>query len=167
MITHFTLPAAFPVLLVAFAVWNGQSAAANDVPDRSGVKAAARDRIDFNRDIRPLLSETCFHCHGPDAQTRQADLRLDQAASAISVIVPGEPDSSELIQRIHSDDPDLRMPPPDSRKQLSDQQRELLSQWVASGADFQEHWAFIPPRQVEPPEWPVVTGEKAQSIGSS
>ncbi len=103
------------------------------------------DEVVFNRDIRPILSQTCFHCHGPDAATREADLRLDLASSAATVIVPGDVEASELIDRITSTDPDHRMPPPESAKQLSDPQRELLTRWVRSGGEYQGHWAFIRP----------------------
>ncbi len=107
--------------------------------------------VSFDRDVRPILSEACFHCHGPDAATRQADLRLDQADSAMQVITAGDVDASELILRIHSDDPDQQMPPPDSRKQLSRRQREILTRWVESGADYQDHWAFRRPVAPLPP----------------
>ncbi len=110
----------------------------------------AEETIVFNRDIRPILSEACFTCHGPDAATREADLRLDQPELAMAVIDAGNPAKSELIQRINSDDPDERMPPADSRKQLTDAQRRRLAQWIASGAKYQGHWAYIPP-SADPP----------------
>lgn len=112
---------------------------------------ASRD-FDFRRDIRPILSETCFHCHGPDKATREADLRLDRAESVTDVIVPGVPDDSELIRRIMSSDPDEQMPPAESRKQLSAEQRQLLSEWVRSGAEYQGHWAFTRPTATAPPQ---------------
>ena len=105
----------------------------------------------FNRDVRPILSETCFHCHGPDSATRQADLRLDQADSALSVIKPGDTDASELVRRITSTDPDEKMPPPDCGKELSYEQRATLAAWVRDGAAFQQHWAFVPPTSPAPP----------------
>jgi hypothetical protein len=115
--------------------------------------------IHFNRDIRPILSETCFHCHGPDRATREADLRLDQQESAMAVIVPGQVDASELVSRISSSDPDLQMPPPDCGKELSPQQHSLLLRWVAEGAPFDRHWSFVPPKAVTPPvtksNWPT------------
>ena len=91
------------------------------------VPAFADDRIDFQRDVRPILSETCFDCHGPDAATREADFRLDQLESAMSVIEPGDAEASELVRRILSDDPDERMPPPSSKRQPSDDQRRMLA----------------------------------------
>ena len=103
--------------------------------------------IEFNRDIRPILSENCFYCHGPDPENRQADLRLDnrQAALDASAIVPGTPAESLLAHRIDSDDPDLVMPPRDSNKKLSQEQKELIKKWIQQGAQYQTHWAYQPP----------------------
>ncbi|WP_145211815.1 DUF1553 domain-containing protein [Planctomycetes bacterium TBK1r] len=111
-----------------------------------GVSAA---EIDFNRDIRPILSDNCFLCHGPSESTREADLRLDVRQSAIDsgMLVAGQPEDSEVIARVFSEDADSLMPPPDSNKRLTDTQRNLLKQWVAQGATYQEHWAFVPPRK--------------------
>src|SRR5688572_23326943 len=111
---------------------------------------AAEERVDFNRDIRPILSENCFACHGPDQETREADLRLDKRDEALikNAFVPGKPDQSSLIERVTSEDPDVQMPPPDSRKKLTPKQRELLRRWIADGAEYQRHWAYVPP--VEP-----------------
>jgi hypothetical protein len=106
----------------------------------------------FNRDVRPILSEFCFQCHGPDAATREADLRLDLEDSAMTVIEPGDVDGSELVRRILSKDPDEQMPPPDSKKRLSARQRRTLATWVGQGASFQDHWAFAPPQPVSPPQ---------------
>ncbi|MCG8653517.1 MAG: hypothetical protein MI861_27010, partial [Pirellulales bacterium] len=112
------------------------------------------DPIVFHRDIRPILSEACFHCHGPDSATRQADLRLDVSDSAMSVIQPGDSENSELIRRILAEDPDQRMPPADSRKQLTAQQRQRLARWIDQGAPFEGHWAFTPPASRRPPTLP-------------
>jgi hypothetical protein len=116
---------------------------------------------DFDRDIRPILSDRCFLCHGPDAETREAELRLDNRESATEyVIVPGEPDESELIARITSDDPDVRMPPLESHLSLSDAEKGLIREWIAGGAEYTEHWAFRPlPAEVAVPDvrgaaWP-------------
>ena len=112
----------------------------------------ADDPIDFNRDIRPLLSDKCFHCHGPDRVQREAGLRLDVESSAHSqAIVPGDPDSSEMVVRILSNDPDRKMPPTESGKSLTDDEIKLLSKWVRSGAKYDEHWSFVAPRQVDLP----------------
>ncbi|MGB7329478.1 MAG: DUF1553 domain-containing protein [Rubripirellula sp.] len=115
------------------------------------------DELQFNRDIRPLFSDTCFKCHGPDAKTREAGLRLDQFESAAqdlggySAIVPGRPDDSEAIKRIESDDPDVMMPPPESGLTLSDDDKQTIRQWIAEGAVYQSHWAFEPIRRPDPP----------------
>jgi hypothetical protein len=105
------------------------------------------DAISFNRDIRPLLSDNCFHCHGPDSSHRQADLRLDirEDAVAAAAIVPGKPAESGVVERIRSTDPDLVMPPPDSHKKLDAKQKELLARWIAQGGEYQKHWAYEPP----------------------
>jgi len=108
--------------------------------------------VDFNHDVRPILSENCFHCHGPDNATRQADLRFDVPDSAMSVIEPGNPESSELIRRILSTDPDVQMPPPESRKQLTSDQRQILKEWVRQKGSFENHWSFKPPLRRPPPE---------------
>jgi Protein of unknown function (DUF1553)/Protein of unknown function (DUF1549)/Concanavalin A-like lectin/glucanases superfamily/Planctomycete cytochrome C len=109
--------------------------------------------VEFNRDIRPILRETCFRCHGPDSGSRKADLRLDKRDDAIKAgaIKPGNLDESEMIARIFSNDPEEIMPPPAVRKPLSAAQKELIKTWVASGAEYQPHWSFIAPRKVEPP----------------
>ncbi|MBI1314677.1 DUF1553 domain-containing protein [bacterium] len=115
-------------------------------------QTSAAEPVNFQRDVRPLLSEACFHCHGPDDKHREADLRLDVGdALPEGLIVPGDPPASELIQRITSDDPDLRMPPPNSGKKLTAEQIQTLKQWVAQGAEWAGHWAFEAPRRPELP----------------
>lgn len=103
--------------------------------------------LQFNRDIRPILFDQCLACHGPDSASRKGDLRLDLREAAIErkAISPGSPDKSELIARIESTDPDLMMPPPSSNKALTPEQKEILKRWVKQGAEYQPHWAFIPP----------------------
>lgn len=114
-------------------------------------QAGARE-VGYNRDIRPILSDNCFHCHGPDASHRKAKLRLDGREEAIKeVIVPGKPEESELIKRIFTTDEDDVMPPADSHKKLSAEQKELLKRWVAEGAKYEAHWAYIPPARPEVP----------------
>jgi len=114
-------------------------------------------KVDFARDIRPLLSDKCFACHGPDTKQRKADLRLDTREGAVadldgySAVVPGKPSESELVARITADDEDDRMPPPDSGKHLDDRQKELLRQWIAQGAEYDLHWAYKPVTRPEPP----------------
>ena len=101
----------------------------------------------FSRDVLPILSDRCFHCHGPDEGHREAELRLDLRESAIanreghSAIVPGKPEHSELLKRITTDDPDLLMPPPDSqRKPLTKREIDALKTWIADGAQWGRHW---------------------------
>jgi mono/diheme cytochrome c family protein len=109
--------------------------------------------IEYNRDIRPILAENCFACHGPDSAARKGDLRLDQrdAAVAAAAIVEGKPVESSLIERIKSADPELVMPPPSSHKQISPEQIALLEKWIASGAPYQPHWSYIAPQSQQPP----------------
>ncbi|MEM7477951.1 MAG: PSD1 and planctomycete cytochrome C domain-containing protein [Planctomycetota bacterium] len=113
--------------------------------------------IDFNRQIRPILSDKCYACHGPDAGQRQADLRLDVATEAFkdrdgsTTISPGNPDSSLLVARIFSEDEFEQMPPADHPKQLSEQEKELLKKWIEQGAAWQDHWAYLVPKRSEPP----------------
>lgn len=118
---------------------------------------AQESDIEFNRDIRPLLSDNCFACHGPDSGQRQAGLRLDLGADNVDelidreIIVPGNPELSELVRRVMSDDPDEVMPPANHRKRLTDSQKQLLSRWVQQGAPFQTHWAWRPVNRPQPP----------------
>ncbi len=127
----------------------------------SGAAVIAADpAIDFNRDIRPLLSDRCFACHGPDAEDRQAGLRLDlrePAATSLdsgaTAIVPGDSAGSELTARITSTDPDVVMPPPHVGKPITPEEAELLSRWIAAGAEYRGHWAF---ERVERPAVPEV-----------
>jgi Protein of unknown function (DUF1553)/Protein of unknown function (DUF1549)/Planctomycete cytochrome C/Concanavalin A-like lectin/glucanases superfamily len=106
--------------------------------------------IDFNRDVKPIISDQCFHCHGPDPEARQAELRLDTRAGIfrqrdkVTVTVPGQPEASELVRRIDSDNPDDKMPPPDSHRQLTAAQRDVLRRWVKEGAEWEQHWSFAP-----------------------
>jgi hypothetical protein len=128
----------------------------------------AADDPDFYRDVRPILAKACFHCHGPDEETREAGLRLDRPEGLFGtiedrrVVAQGDPDHSELIRRIRSDEADTQMPPADSGKSLTPEQKDVLVRWVASGAPWKEHWAFIPPQL---PEIPVVSPEISTSMG--
>ncbi|MFN9850669.1 MAG: DUF1553 domain-containing protein [Planctomycetota bacterium] len=109
--------------------------------------------FDFNRDIRPILSENCFYCHGQDSKKREAGLRIDTRAEAVEsgAIVPGDVSASELIQRIVSEDPDTLMPPPRSNRRLTSEQKQKLQAWIEAGAPYANHWAFDPPRSAVPP----------------
>ncbi len=125
------------------------------------------DEIDFNRDIRPILSNHCFQCHGPDDDAREADLRLDQRESALAdrdgtiAIVPGDSAASAIVQRITSTDADQTMPPPGFQKPLSPDQIDKLTKWIASGAKYSKHWSFEPIVSKIPP--PVRPGEIAHN----
>jgi hypothetical protein len=123
-----------------------------------GLPAAATEPLSYNRDILPILSNNCFACHGPDAPARKAGLRLDHEEAAKQVlpsgataIVPGDATASALLQRINTTDPGDLMPPPESAKSLTIAQKEILARWIAEGAAWEEHWAFIAPVAVEPP----------------
>ncbi|WP_345328355.1 PSD1 and planctomycete cytochrome C domain-containing protein [Novipirellula rosea] len=117
---------------------------------------AADEPVRFSRDVLPILSDRCFHCHGPDEEHREADLRLDRRESAvdqIGAIVPMQPDESELLSRIISDDEDMLMPPPQShRKPLSQSEIEILRRWIAEGAEWGSHWSFEKPVRPEVPK---------------
>ena len=128
-------------------------------------RAAAPGKVDFNRDVRPILSDTCFACHGPDEAKRKSGLRLDNkddafkpAKSGETAIVPGKPDASELVKRVLTDDADEHMPPKKSEKTIKPAQIEVLKKWIAEGAEYQGHWAFVKP------ERPVVPALSANPI---
>jgi hypothetical protein len=114
---------------------------------------AAPPSLDFNRDIRPVLAENCFYCHGQDPNKRQAELRLDVRDSAIEAgaIVPKDSHASELIKRINSTDPRTLMPPPKSSRRLSAAEKKLLEQWISEGAQYATHWAFVTPKRAQLP----------------
>jgi len=118
--------------------------------------AAVLASIDFNRDVRPILSNHCFQCHGEDADARKADLRLDVRSVAIEMraIVPAQADDSLVVARITSRDPDEHMPPVSANKPLSEKQIAVLTQWISEGADYAEHWAF---QKVVRPQTPTLT----------
>ncbi len=128
-------------------------------------KGLLPDVVEFNRDIRPILSDNCFFCHGPDKNKREAELRLDtqaglfgdkapadQADAKKPTVVPGKPEASELFQRITSADPEQHMPPAESGKLLSERDIALLKKWIEQGAKYEGHWAFLPIRRPAPPE---------------
>ena len=108
----------------------------------SGTTASGGDHVDFDREIRPILADRCFHCHGPDAEQREADLRLDQEQAAKAdrggyrAIVNGDVAASHLIERITSEDPDQIMPPPDSARKLAPEEVDTLKRWIANGATW-------------------------------
>ncbi|MDP1564059.1 MAG: PSD1 and planctomycete cytochrome C domain-containing protein [Pirellulaceae bacterium] len=148
-----TLPWRRLLVATLFGLWCGlamlhDEAHAWQVPD-------AVAKVSFSRDIRPILSENCYACHGFDEGARQADLRLDLASGAHdSVIKPGSLTESELWSRINSDDAEVKMPPPESPLALTAEQIGLLGRWIEEGAVYDEHWAFIPPIRPAVPESP-------------
>ena len=117
------------------------------------------DKVDYNFHIKPLLSDRCYACHGPDDNSREAGLRLDTEEGAFAALtenegfalVKGKPEQSELIHRIYNEDPDLLMPPPESELVLSEYEKTLLERWIEQGAEWKQHWAFIPPEKPELP----------------
>ena len=145
MIWKLPLTAALPLLLAA-------------LPLRAA--APSPGRVEFNRDIRPILSENCLYCHGQDPKNRKAGLRLDVRENALAphddgtAIVPGKPEASDLLARLVSTDQDEVMPPPKSNRKVTPEQVALLRRWIAEGAEYQKHWAFIPPQR---PALPVLS----------
>ena len=145
--------------LAAVASWLAACSAAWGVAASGfGATPSGGKALDFNRDIRPILSQNCFACHGPDEHDRRGGLRLDdrdaalaELDSAATAIVPGHPDQSELIARIHETDPDTIMPPPESNHVLTAAQKELLARWIAAGAPYAAHWAYVAPTTHVPP----------------
>ena len=114
------------------------------------VQATESDVIDFSRDIRPILADTCYQCHGPDEQTRETDFRLDLQDDVLKdhgsgpLVIPGKPQESVLLQRLLTTNVEQRMPPVDADRQLSSDQIELIRKWIEQGAHWKQHWAFAP-----------------------
>ena len=119
------------------------------------VSAGDRPKLEFNRDVRPILAENCFACHGPDSAARKGELRLDRRDEAIKAgaVAPGNTEESELLARINASDPEEVMPPPVTTKKLTDAEKDVLRRWIADGALYQPHWSLIPPKR---PDLPVV-----------
>ncbi len=116
------------------------------------------ETIEFNRDVRPILSGKCFHCHGQDPESRKARLRLDSFAEAtkdkngLRAVVPGDLEESELVWRVLSTDPEEIMPPPSANHPLTPREVEILKRWIQQGAEYSDHWSFLPPEKVSPPD---------------
>lgn len=147
---------AAPVVFIALCLGQPPAAASDENQPAKQVPATSA-AVQYNRDIRPILNDNCFACHGPDSASREAGLRLDVRDEAIDMmaIVPGDPDSSEMIDRIHRGaDDDMAMPPIDGHKRLSDEQKQLLVHWVQEGAEYQPHWSLVAPTR---PELPAVS----------
>lgn len=125
----------------------------------------APEVIDFNRDVRPILSNNCFTCHGPDEKERKADLRLDTRDGAVAAsVVPGKPTESELIRRVMSAEPHETMPPPKTGKKLSAREQDILSRWVRGGANYAPHWAYVKPARPAVPQVRDPKGELRNDI---
>lgn len=155
-----TLKFVFALLAIAFGLQTLSHPAAQ------ASRSLTQSRIDFNRDIKPILSDKCFSCHGPDAGSLKIKLRLDSEASTLAelragkhAIVPDHPEQSELIRRVTAKDETLRMPPAETGNQLTIREIELLTEWIRQGAKWQVHWSFVPPVQAPLPKiknsvWP-------------
>src|SRR3954463_8299817 len=135
-----------PLIIITFSIVLGSA------------HAESPGKIHFNKDIRPILSNNCFYCHGPDEKKREAKLRLDVRENAIAehdsghAIVAGKPDESELLTRILSHDKDEVMPPPKAKKApLTNEQIATLRRWIEQGATYEGHWAFLPLNSAPPP----------------
>ena len=144
--------------LVLF-VWTVQAGAILALAGTLALRADDTRLVGYNRDIRPIMSDTCFRCHGPDKKARMAEMRLDIRDEALRPrpsgaipIVPGDPNQSAIIQRIFAKDPALQMPPKYAHKELTLAQKELMRRWVAEGANYEGHWAYEPVRRPTPPE---------------
>jgi hypothetical protein len=125
----------------------------------AGSVIGAPRKIDFNREVRPILSDHCFACHGPDDGARKAGLRLDSKEGILRVVQPGNTAGSKLITRITAEQKALRMPPLSTGRTLTDAQIATMKEWIAQGAAWESHWAYVPPRRTEPPpvkfaKWP-------------
>ena len=132
----------------------------------TAAEAPKPSQVSFQRDVRPILSDKCFLCHGPDEKHREADLRLDLREGLLGdgttkgVVIPGTVEASRLWKRISHDDPDQRMPPEESNKTLSNSERDVLRRWIDQGAEWQEHWSFTPVKRppvpaVKDAAWPI------------
>jgi hypothetical protein len=120
----------------------------------SSAAAVAGDKLEYNRDVRPILAENCFACHGPDSAARKADLRLDRREDALKseAIVPGDLAASEIVNRICATEPETLMPPPKTKKALTAAQKDTLKRWISEGAEYQPHWSLLPPKRPTPPQ---------------
>ena len=161
LVLRFLLVCTMLVPALAVSLGDESAGESSSAAKSLGDKSLTNDAIvDFNLVIRPLLSDRCYTCHGPDAENREADLRLDVERDAKEwAIVPGDAEASELVARITADDPDLRMPPTESPLELSPSEIDQIKVWIDQGANWSEHWSFVPPQsppipQVQDPSWP-------------
>lgn len=127
---------------------------------------AAEGKVSYNFEVRPILASKCFSCHGSDPRNRKGDLRLDTFADATaSVIKPGKPDESEVLLRVLSTDPDDVMPPPEKHQELTSAQKDVLRRWISEGAEYETHWAFVPPAEVSAQSIDEIVDAKLQAKG--
>src|SRR5687767_13938901 len=145
-------------ILLSSVIWqacNDRSATDNNA------LASKKGKVDFNYHVKPILSDKCFACHGPDVKKRQAELRLDTEEGALKAlksdsnhfaIIKGNAEESYLVKRIFSEDPLFRMPPAESNLVLTDDEKNILKKWIEQGAEYKKHWAFIPPITADVPE---------------
>ena len=129
--------------------------------------ASGNEAVDFGRDVRPILSDHCFACHGPDKDERESGLRLDTADGLATVVNADDVEASDLVSRFESDDEDVVMPPPEFHKPLSDEQKQILRDWIASGATFQQHWAFVTPERRRDSDTPESKAASDLSMGET
>ncbi|MEX1239070.1 MAG: c-type cytochrome domain-containing protein, partial [Cyclobacteriaceae bacterium] len=147
-------------ILLCSIIWQG---CREKSVDTHGV-SLNRGKVDFNYHVKPILSDKCFACHGPDEKKRQVNLRLDTEEGAFKAlksdsnhfaIVRGNPEASFMVRRIFSEDPLFRMPPAESNLVLTEAEKNTLKKWIEQGAEYKKHWAFIPPSKSELPEAPA------------
>ncbi len=148
-----------PAALLAGSLWLASILWQGSGGPELGADELGAAGLGYNADVRPILADACFSCHGPDSASRKADLRLDQREGAIEMgaIAPEHPDESEMIRRIFSDDPDEVMPPPETKKTLTASEKETLVRWIREGAGYELHWSLLAPQR---PELPVVSNEE-------
>ena len=141
------------LLLLSYAACLLAIAGCTEQSDDAGVP----ENVNYNWHVRPILSENCFQCHGPDEEALEAGLRLDRPDLAMQrlegpreryAIVPGDPDSSELVWRINTSSADDQMPPASTHKTLTEREKQILRQWITDGAEYQRHWAYVAPESV-------------------
>jgi hypothetical protein len=146
------------LIFMAAAIWQACSEKSTQTDT---VLASNSQKIDFNYQVKPILSDKCFACHGPDEKKRDSGLRLDTEEGAFMAlksdphtfaIVRGNPEQSMLVKRIFSEDPTFRMPPAESNLSLTEDEKNILKKWVEQGAEYKKHWAFIPPKKTKLPE---------------
>src|SRR5690242_19180720 len=165
LVANFGAPAAGNAAAVVAAPASIPAAAAPDKAAIASVPAADPSRVSFNRDIRPIMSDTCFRCHGPDASSRMANMRLDIREEALkpkrhgTPIIPGDTEHSEIIQRVFAKDGRV-MPPPFAHKELNEKQKDTIRRWVEQGAKYEIHWSHTP---IARPAVPVENGRTSEN----